>query len=239
VITRREESQETGEDGVFVTSHMVPVAATTEPVPHMSMQHQQDGTKESSNSEADGSNTSNQQQPPLQDKDLKATLGIAYDKLLLEEPEDSAVGAASYDEVAQRPPFSQLLEAAVAHVDRTRQPLVFEGPTLQVIVQHKWETSCRAIFMLMFQAYAVFLAMFALTTLLFASWLESESDAQHSIAWSSWGFCLAYSLLLLKRECHQVRTATLMLGLINSLRCVSIDLTPCLLRADCRRAGVQ
>ena len=130
--------------------------------------------------------------------------------------EASAVGAASSscNEAAQRPPFSQLLEAAVAHVDRTRQPLVFEGPTLQTIVQHKWETSCRAIFMLMFQAYAVFLGVFALTTLLFATWLESESDVQHSIAWSLWGFCLAYSLLLLKRECHQVRAAILVLRLV-------------------------
>ena len=139
-----------------------------------------------------------------------------------------------------RPPFSQLLEEAVEHVDRTRQPLVFEGPTLQIIVQHKWETSCRDIFMLMFQAYAVFLAVFALTTLLFASWLESESDVQHSIAWSSWGFCLAYSLLLLKRECHQVRAAILVLGLICCLYRLSTELTRVwCLHTDCRRAGVQ
>eukprot|EP01046_Picozoa_sp_COSAG06_P048051 COSAG06_NODE_7107_length_2631_cov_10.619273_1_plen_592_part_00 len=219
VITRRQESQEAGEDGVFVTSHMVPVTATTESVPHVPMHHQQDdrmeraNSEDSSVSEADGSITNDQQQPSVQDKPPSTRLGIEYDKLLMQEPEDSSVAAGSCDMPTQRPPFSQLLEAAVAHVDRTRQPLVFEGPTLQTIVQHKWETSCRAIFMLMFQAYAVFLAMFAITTLLFASWLESESDLQHSIAWSSWGFCLVYSLLLLKRECHQVRAAILVLGL--------------------------
>eukprot|EP01046_Picozoa_sp_COSAG06_P079943 COSAG06_NODE_27312_length_595_cov_16.213710_1_plen_162_part_10 len=162
------------------------------------MHHQQDNRssncEESSASEAGGSITNDQQQPSLQDKPSDSQLGIEYDRLLLEEPEDSSVAAASCDNVTERPPFSQLLEAAVAHVDRTRQPLVFEGPTLRIIVQYKWETSCRDIFMLMFQAYAVFLAVFALTTLLFASWLESESDVQHSIAWSSWGFCLAYSL---------------------------------------------
>ena len=60
--------------------------------------------------------------------------------------------------------------------------------------------------MLMFQAYAVFLIVFALTTLLFATWLESDSGVEHSMAWSAWGFCLTYSLLLLKREYHQVST---------------------------------
>ena len=171
-------------------------------------------SEDSSACEADGSTTNDQQQPPLQDKLSNTQLGIEYDRLLMQEPEDSSVTAASCDKATQRPPFSQLLEAAVTHVDRTRQPLVFEGATLQTIVQHKWETSCRAIFMLMFQAYAVFLAVFALTTLLFASWLESESDVQHSAAWSLWGFCLVYSLLLLKRECHQVRAAILALGLV-------------------------
>ena len=197
-------------------------------------------SEESSASEAESSITNDQQEEPLvQDKDPKATLGIEYDKLLMQDPEDSPVAAATFDQATQRPPFSQLLEAAVAHVDRTRQPLVFEGPTLQIIVQYKWETSCRTIFMLMFQAYAVFLGVFALTTLFFATWLESESDVQHSAAWSSWGFCLVYSLLLLKRECHQVRAAILVLGLISLLCQVSIDLTPCLPRADCRRAGGQ
>ena len=60
--------------------------------------------------------------------------------------------------------------------------------------------------MLMFQAYAVFLGAFALTTLVFNALLESDSDVEHTLAWSMWGFCFVYSLLLLKREIHQVRS---------------------------------
>eukprot|EP01048_Picozoa_sp_COSAG05_P003380 COSAG05_NODE_155_length_15704_cov_84.777315_1_plen_824_part_00 len=219
--------------GVFVTSHMVPVTGTPEPVVGIDRMHQEHDvrtelshSKESSHSEAGNVRRYDQQQSSFQEQPVNVQLGIEYDRLLLEEPGGSHVVATpgSCDEATQKPPYSQLLKAAVAHVDRTRQPLVFEGPTLQTIVQHKWETSCRDIFMLMFQAYAVFLVVFVLTTLLFETWLESDSGVQHSMAWSSWGFCVAYSLLLLKRECHQVSTAIVVLGLSISLRCVLIDL---------------
>jgi hypothetical protein len=193
VIKSRKASQDNTADGEFVTSHIVPVAATTEAVPHFSI-HRQNECSES-------------EKGPFSDS-KKVQLGIKYELLLLDQPESSSVGT-SCDQTAQLqcPPFSQLLAAAVAHVDRTRQPLVFEGPTLQIIVQHKWETSCRAIFMLMLQAYAVFLGVFVITTLLFETLLDSDSDVQHAAAWSMWGSCFVYSLLLLKREFHQVRAA--------------------------------
>ena len=61
--------------------------------------------------------------------------------------------------------------------------------------------------MLMFQAYAVFLGAFALTTLFFDTLLDADSDVEHSAAWSMWGLCCVYSILLLKREFHQVSAA--------------------------------
>jgi len=192
VILRGKESQG---NPVFVTSHMVPVTATTEPVAHFSTDDQQ---------QAGSSGVSDIPQTDDQHRSEKVQLGIEYEKLLLEQPGDSPVETSCHS-----PPFSQLLKEAVEHVDRTRQPLVFEGPTLQIIVQHKWESSCRAIFMLMFQAYAVFLGAFALTTLFFDTLLDADSDVEHSAAWSMWGLCCVYSILLLKREFHQVREALL------------------------------
>ena len=128
VILRRKESQGNRAGGVFVASHMVPVTATTEPVAHFSVDDQQ---------QAGSSGVSDIPQADDQDRPKKVQLGIEYEKLLLEQPGDSPVETSCHS-----PPFSQLLKEAVEHVDRTRQPLVFEGPTLQIIVQHKWESSC-------------------------------------------------------------------------------------------------
>jgi hypothetical protein len=79
-----------------------------------------------------------------------------------------------------------------------------EGEALRTIVQHKWESDCEAIFILLFKAYLLFVFCFVLTTLLFDSWQSSDSLALRVAAWSLWGFSLAYTLLLTKREIHQV-----------------------------------
>ena len=57
---------------------------------------------------------------------------------------------------------------------------------------------------LLFKAYLLFVFCFVLTTLLFDSWQSSDSLALRVAAWSLWGFSLAYTLLLTKREIHQV-----------------------------------
>jgi hypothetical protein len=82
--------------------------------------------------------------------------------------------------------------------------LCAEGEALRTIVQYKWESDCKAIFILLFKAYLLFVFCFVLTTLLFDSWQSSDSLALRVAAWSLWGFSLAYTLLLTKREIHQV-----------------------------------
>ena len=42
--------------------------------------------------------------------------------------------------------FSQLLESASDHADKTANPQIFESAILRIIVQHKWQVKVRCHF---------------------------------------------------------------------------------------------
>ena len=58
--------------------------------------------------------------------------------------------------------------------------------------------------MVMFRGYVIFFGMFVLSTLLFDTWQQSDTQALRITAWSMWAFSLIYTLLLAKREAHQI-----------------------------------
>jgi hypothetical protein len=133
-------------------------------------------------------------------------LGKEYEQLagppLDSAQHDSGTEGTGADSV--RLPFSRLLDAVVKHADQTRDSSVFESDVLQVVVQYKWESYCKAAFMLLFGAYLIFIVVYVLTALVFASWAASASTAHNIAAWSMWGYSAVYSLLMVKREAHQI-----------------------------------
>jgi WD40 repeat protein len=103
----------------------------------------------------------------------------------------------------KRLPFSRLLEKASSHAD-DHGPEIFESTVLRIIVQQKWEETCRQMHMILFYAYLIFLVVYAYCTLIFTEYIKSNDPTKIAIAWATWGYALLYVLLLAKREFHQM-----------------------------------
>lgn len=118
-----------------------------------------------------------------------------------------AASSSDQDEAAQRRlPFSCLLEQASAHAD-DNGPAIFESEVLRIIVQLKWEESCRLMHMIQFYAFLIFLVVYACCTLLYAKAVNSDDQVTTNIVWGCWGYSCLYTVLLGKREVHQMMGA--------------------------------
>ena len=100
-------------------------------------------------------------------------------------------------------PFSRLLGKASEHAEATG-PAIFESKVLAMIVQLKWEQSCRFMHMAQFYAYCIFILLYACCTLLYGSAVSTNNQDALTIVWISLGGSTLYALLLLKRELHQM-----------------------------------
>ena len=112
-----------------------------------------------------------------------------------------------HEQLAQHAlPFSRLLGKASEHADAAG-PAIFESEVLAIIVQLKWEESCRFMHMAQFYAYCIFILVYACCTLLYGSAVASNDQDTLTIVWISLGASTLYALLLLKRELHQMAEA--------------------------------
>ena len=109
-----------------------------------------------------------------------------------------------HEQLAQQAlPYSRLLGKASEHADAAG-PAIFESEVLAIIVQLKWEESCRFMHMAQFYAYCIFILVYACCTLLYGSAVASNDQDTLTIVWISLGGSTLYALLLLKRELHQM-----------------------------------
>eukprot|EP01045_Picozoa_sp_COSAG04_P007086 COSAG04_NODE_361_length_15860_cov_18.114904_10_plen_1886_part_00 len=114
--------------------------------------------------------------------------------------------------------FSALLDAAVEYERESGNSDVFKGVVLQSIVQHKWESVCQQMFTAMFTAYLVYIIVFTSVILVFSAddgegfecsvfWLDCDRPVVQDGAWVGLWLAAFYTLVLLKREFHQVRVS--------------------------------
>ena len=205
--------------GVKVQSFVLPIEAGGGIVEH--------DTKSASD-QADDASISKPAEKPSGEYEALVDASSVERSTVLDRAADAGAGPKRHHS-SDKPAFSALLEAAVNYAEEHDNPDIFLSPTLEAIVQFKWDGRCHVMYNSLFFAYCIHIVLLTWVTLYFDRWqfdvggstpddfmgsgqgdtmgLSTADDwaqTKRVAIWSGYVYVTIYNMALIKHELHQL-----------------------------------